>query len=203
MRGSLHYTIWTLLLSISWVSASENFELFASKNRFREVYGLTLDRILPLLNAGITERQREFREEFVDPPCNATTVAEARRLNDDAVCYGDGKDDPTKSLIPFQSLNLPDCDPGWYCPNVCPGVPGGDAQICAPNKKCLLDRLVTRHCPPQGVFEPSLCEPGTSKHSFPLNRFRKHPWMDLSVGNIFTLVSLLSLLQVSFVPLRA
>lgn len=52
------------------------------------------------------------------------------------------------------------CAPGFYCPNLNPNDNSTWAVVCPPSQDCAYLRLDSEYCPPQGTFEPALCQEG-------------------------------------------
>lgn len=70
--------------------------------------------------------------------------------------------------IPIPITNTADVDPGYYAPNIDKSQQQTWPQVCPPTQECMMMRLGSQFCPPQGKYEPQLCEPGhfcpDSKH---------------------------------------
>ncbi|KAJ3071441.1 hypothetical protein HDU98_005335 [Podochytrium sp. JEL0797] len=52
------------------------------------------------------------------------------------------------------------CASHFYCPNATPSVVQSLPQICAPTDDCILARLATNMCQPNGPYEPEVCPTG-------------------------------------------
>jgi ABC-type multidrug transport system ATPase subunit len=62
--------------------------------------------------------------------------------------------------FPFPLTNTPECALGFFCPNIDPLDESTWPQVCPPTVECQFARLGNTWCPPQGRYEPQLCEPG-------------------------------------------
>jgi len=62
--------------------------------------------------------------------------------------------------FPVTIINGPYCDPGYYCPNIYPEWNFTFPSVCQPTLDCIQDRLASKYCPAQGLFEPIVCLAG-------------------------------------------